>query len=282
MGQGIMSHQVYLARSVDGLNWQLDKKLLRDHASVPDLVRKKDGTLYLYFVDATVHAIGVGLSSDDGKTWRFEQTTFDGELKHHYVDPNPVLLDDGRIRLYYLANFGPPQPGRVNAFRSATSLDGISFQEDKGIRVQRDGITDPDVIKTKTGWKLIASQGQTAISASGSDGLNFEWDDYPVSMSGAVSRTIAISQGYRLYKCSQGGIRSQVTRDFVTWTEEGVRISMEEAGGGICDPGIVQLGDGSYLMTYKKMPPPDKNRLLQNAVPLPSGKKPLFNEKKHQ
>jgi len=278
MGQGIMSHQVYLARSADGLNWELDKKLIRDHASVPDLVRKKDGTLYLYFVDATVHAIGVGVSQDDGKTWRFEQTTFDGELKHHYVDPNPVLLDDGRIRLYYLANFGPPQPGKVNEVHSATSRDGLAFQADKGFRVRRDDITDPDVIKTKSGWKLIASQGQTAISASGPDGLNFEWDDYPVSVSGAVSRTMAINGGYRLYKCWHGGIRSQVSPDFVSWTEEGVRISMEAAGGGVCDPGLVQLGDGSYLMTYKKMPPPEHNRLPQNVVPLPPGKMPLYNE----
>lgn len=259
LGQGIYGHQVVSATSRDGLNWTKNDKVIFDHASVPDAVIDKNGKISLYFMDASSgHEMSVATSTDQGKTWQKKTVNITGrQTQGHAVDPNPIILEDGRIRLFYLGTFGPPDPnnpGETDAkICSAVSSDGIHFVEEKGFRFSGKGLTDPDIIKTPTIWKMFVSHGREDLSTSSADGITFTQDEKSASTTGAVSDTIAMEGGYRLYKCSQGGIHSQFTKDFKTWVEEGLRIS-GGFGFGICDPGIIKLPDGTYQMFYKQMP----------------------------
>lgn len=259
-GQGIYSHQVFSARSKDGLHWQKDGKLLFDHASVPDAVIMPDGTIYLYFMDGSQgHGMSVAISRDLGRSWTKDTVAISGRQEPgDAVDPNPLLTADGQIRMFYLGTFGPMQDpshgSRMHNIRSALSADGIHFGEEPGVRFAHQGITDPDVIQAPSGWKMFVSQGRTNLSTSSPDSQAFTLDDTPASRDGAVSRTVAMDGGFRMYRCSQGGgIASQFTSDFKTWKEEGVVLPAERETI-TCDPGVIRLPDGTYVMFYKQAP----------------------------
>lgn len=255
-GDGIRSHQVYSANSKDGKNWILDGKLLFDHASVPDAVIDSKGTIYLYFMDASnhQHQMSVAVSRDSGKSFEKKKVEIaNRQTDGQAVDPNPVLLDDGRIRLYYFGTFGPPKPNEPDhTINSAISSDGIHFTEEAGVRFAAPHITDPDVIKVEGGWKMFVSQGRLNLSTSSKDGLTFIQDKNPASTTGAVSRTIAIDGGYRMFTCGHG-IEMQYTKDFVTWRMEGTAIE-PAPGYVVCDPGIIKLPHGTWIMYYKQVP----------------------------
>ena len=51
-------HQIHLARSADGLSWQTDDVVIRDHSSVPSLVRWHE-TLWIYTADPTQNSLMV-------------------------------------------------------------------------------------------------------------------------------------------------------------------------------------------------------------------------------
>jgi len=256
-------HQVYLAKSNDGLKWKVNASPLYQHASVPDIVRLKNGTLLIYFVDWSGqdvvkedHYLSVAKSTDQGKTWwRTRVKILSRKGDGRAVDPNAIVLKNGKVKLFYLGNFGRPnppnQPAKVHHIYSATSTDGITFKEDPGVRFSHPKVTDPDVIQTPLGWKMFVTEKQTNLMASSTDGKTFTLAPKPASTNGAISKTIAMSGGYRMYKCSRDGLRSQFTKDFQTWRDEGVRIKLKGGMGPVCDPGIVKLKDGSYLMVLK-------------------------------
>ena len=315
MGGGIYEHQIYSASSKDSLNWTRDGQLLFDHASVPDAIVTKEGTIFLYFMDASEgHLLAVAKSTDQGKTWQKSSVIINGKERTDAVDPCPVLLDDGRIRLYYFGNFkemgmrqGPGMqkggfrngefqrggfrrpPGQFgfrheqdfpmqkpqgfkqkgdfslekgqgprqreeedHKFYSAISSDGVHFEEE-GICLTDKMITDPDVVKTDTGWKMMVSKGRELLIASSPDGKDFTLSDEILSSQGAVSETIAVDGGYRTYISGGNGIYSQFTKDFEYWKNEGQRLG-PESGKIIADPSVIKLPDGTYKMFYKEMP----------------------------
>lgn len=266
-GAGIYGHQILSAVSPDSAHWTLEGKVLFDHASVPDAVITQDKTIFLYFVDASEgHFLGGAKSKDLGKTWERFRVTIDGKERTDAVDPCPVLLEDGKIRLYYFGNFG--LPGRMmdveHKFYSAISEDGVHFKEE-GICLSAPQITDPDVVKTEDGWKMFVSKGRELLSATSTDGKNFTLDGITVSRAGAISDTIAVDGGYRTYISSRG-IMSQFTKDFSSWKEEGTCISQNAA-----DPSVIQLPDGTYKMFYKQVTQAKEN--LQMETPEMSSSK---------
>lgn len=287
--QGIKNHQVYVAKSKDALKWEKQNQVLFDSASVPDAVLGKDGKIYLYFMDASQgHEMSVAISSDKGKTWKKQTVEISGrqEKGGEAVDPNPVLLEDGRIRLFYLGSFRKPKkikqkrrmrrdrprgPQNLNHIYSAISTDGIHFTEEKGIRLSHMLITDPDVIQINKEWKLFVSYRGVNISASSSDGLNFKIDPNLATTAGNISNTIPIKGGYRMFVCGQEGIESLFSKNGEEWKKEaGVRLPGN--GQVICDPGIIQLQEGTYLMFYKTIKQNsfrNQNFRSQNRQPLP-------------
>ncbi|MBI1870088.1 MAG: exo-alpha-sialidase [Chlamydiae bacterium] len=270
LGKGIYRHQVLSATSYDSIHWTPDGKVLFDHASVPDAVITKEGVIFLYFMDASQgHDLAVAISSDFGKTWKKEKVMIEDKARMDAVDPCPVLIKDGKIRLYYYGNFGrgpmgPPFGNRLgegfeilgkpvekdHLICCALSDDGIHFKGEE-LCLSAPNVTDPDVIKIEDGWKMFLSQGRDLLSASSSDGVKFVWDGKMISRSGAVSKTIAVNGGYRTYKSGRG-IESQFTTDFLHWQEEGVCLSSKE-GEVMGDPSVILLPDGTYKMFYKRV-----------------------------
>lgn len=257
-------HQIYSATSKDGLVWQKQEKLLFDHASVPGAVIH-DGIIYLYFVDAsaaTSEQLSVAISKDNGQTFEKKQKVEIKGSEVSPVDPDPVLLDNGKIRLYYFANITPNQdPAKAEGkhkIYSAESSDGINF-ENQRLAYEDEQITDPDVFKTESDWRMFVSKGKNMDLAISSDGgltfskqSDFSWDK------GGVSSTFNFSGIFRTYYCGNG-IQSATGGETGKLTSEsGLRV--QESGKVTCDPSVIQLPDNSYLMFYKVQEMPSQNQ----------------------
>lgn len=273
-------HQVYSATSKDGLTWEKDGKMLFDHASVPGAVIR-DGIIYLYFVDASGDSDGlsVAISKDLGKTYEKKSVVIDGMKSIDSVDPHPELLDDGTIKLYFLGNFSQipemEQKGEKISFYSATSTDGINFSQSQVVYQDDTVITDPDVFKTGSDWRLLASKGMGLDLAISTDkGVTFQKDSGFSWSKGGVSDTFNYGGTYRTYVCDQA-IKSATGGDKGSLIlESGARI--EEKDKAVCDPSVIQLPDQTYLMFYKvqemsqnQITPPSDQSDNQNTPTLP-------------
>ena len=171
------NHQVYLAQSDDGANWSLPPGYTPVPGSVPDVVRRGQ-TLYMYF---------------PGQLRRFEMDTGTWEAARGvsltdtecpgFVDPSPIVDENGRIVLFYLCGGAPGSgdpaqcpPGVttcVKRFRTATEVagsDGVQFTADSGDRVQVtvrpspgqfDSASDPDIFYDGTQYVLYVSRGNS-------------------------------------------------------------------------------------------------------------------------
>jgi hypothetical protein len=250
---------------------------------VPDVIHLRDGTFWLYFVDFS-EAPGPGTEqisvarSTDGRTWSQKQpVTIQGKTaKGAAVDPDVVELADGRLRLYHFgsdvtggdpgqadatAPTGSPRPSMgagtstagPHKIYSAISRDGVNFEEEPGVRYQAEGITDPDVAQLPDGtWRMYLSRGRQVLSAHSSDGLNFTADEGTRSDIGGVPGSAVLPDGrVRLYVCGNG-IVSLTSGDGLHFIpEDGVRIAAS-SGFLVCDPSVVRLSDGGWLMVYKR------------------------------
>lgn len=141
-------HEIYLAVSDDGIFF----KNLGVAFSSPSLV---DPDVFFYKGTWFMYVFGRGntviATSNDYRNFTYKQSL---NLKG-YGTVAPVLLEDGRLRLYAFEQFSPPHKG--NAIRSFISGDGINWEMEPGIRLQADNgkqITDPFVIRWKGGYKM--------------------------------------------------------------------------------------------------------------------------------
>ena len=242
---GPWNHRVMSATSSDGLSWVKDDIIIADQASVPDAILDSEGNMRIYYVDwYNGHVISVALSHD-GTNWIYKKVTIQGEVAGSQsgispVDPDIVLLPDGRYRLFYM------YAGKIY---SAVSNYGINFVKEDGVRFQEGGYTwmDPDVVKMGDVWRMFVWRaiGDTnqVISAVSTDGLSFTKENVLTTV-GNISCTIPVESGYRMYYVS-GGIRSAFSSDGVNWVGEGLRLD------GAADPTVIRLQDGSYKMFYK-------------------------------
>lgn len=251
---GPSTHSVYRATSADGLIFMKDTTLLFFPASVPGAVKDTNGTLFIYYVYATQTSTEVlkYATSTDGANFTTPQPiNLTGSTVIKQVDPNPVLLPDGRIRLYYI-DLDPTPPKDVH---SAISSDGINFTEEAGIRFTKNYITDPDVFMLNDSlWVMFVSKGTTMVRTISSDGLTFTEDTTYHWNNGAVCSTFPFPGGiYRTYYCGQGGINSATSTDGFNLTiESGARLT-PGSNEFICDPTMVYL-DPIYIMYYKSAP----------------------------
>src|SRR3972149_1312422 len=154
---GPFYHKVYKATSTDGITFTKTGELIMDKASVPDVVKISDGTLFIYAVDGAQRSnsgIMVARSKDDGKTWEMGSLQVKTSRTKFNIgaDPQAVLLDDGSIRLYYLVSDKPPldstgkpmETGNKKYIKSAVSTDGINITEEDGNRLEMTKLwTDP-------------------------------------------------------------------------------------------------------------------------------------------
>jgi len=265
---GPFYHKVYKATSKDGIKFTKTNELIMDKASVPDVVKLNDGTLFIYAVDGAQRSnsgLMVARSKDDGKTWEQGSLQVKTERTKYSIgaDPQAVLLDDGKIRLYYLVfsdtkppmdETGKPIPtGEKQKIKSALSTDGINFTEEEGSRYEMTEIwTDPDVIKIGSKWFMYLSEGSKNMALTSTDGMSFTLEK-AIRTDGAISKTIKTDDNkYRQFYC-KNGISSAVTTDGFIFTNEVV--SLESASNEIlCDPTPVKV-DNKWLMFYKAAQP---------------------------
>jgi hypothetical protein len=258
MTEGPYYDKVTYATSTDLINWTASSVILAEHASVPGAVIK-DGVIYAYFVDVSENGLpeqlGMVSSSDNGKTWTNRQIlTIDGLQNRAPADPNPVLLDDGQIRLYYFdineARLNKPENNikPTNKIYSAVSSNGINFRQEEGVRFQRQEIFDPDVNLFNGLWYLYGgdAEGNKVIVATSRDGLTFEEKGVAYT-GGAVPDVFKTDSQYYLFTA---GIDIAISSDPFLFSRSG-KFFRDFQYPITADPSVVELKDKNYLMIYK-------------------------------
>ncbi len=228
-----------------------DNKIVSDQASVPDVILDHTGRIRIYYVDWKNGGLSVAIANDS--TWIYKRVQ---GVTSEWVDPDIVILPDGRYRIYASSMpFGGPQDKII----SAISTNGIIFQQESGVRYQESSITDPDVINMDGIWRMFVSKGMVTVSVVSSDGLAFVREK-ELPLNGSVTCTIKVDGGYRIYYHSSVPgkglcIFSAFSQDGRTWVDEGLRLEPGAAEaldqGGVGDPAVVRMPDGSYRMYYK-------------------------------
>ncbi|MDE1824470.1 MAG: hypothetical protein KGH74_04195 [Candidatus Micrarchaeota archaeon] len=175
------NHKTYLAQSDDGSNWTLVHGFRPYTGSVPDLVRR-GGTLYIYNPGTvTAYNISTGAeSSQQNVALRYANGT-----STIFVDPSPILSQNGSIVLFYLpgiigqdpASCPTGQSSCTKSIMSATEVkgsNGTSFVADSGARVKiplgapgsSPTVSDPAIFQDPLGYVLYVSSGQSVLAYS--------------------------------------------------------------------------------------------------------------------
>ena len=163
-------HQVYLAQSEDGENWQVVPGWQPFQGSVPGVVRRGE-TIYIFTPGAVTR-----YHMDTGVLEATQPVMIDG-LPDGFVDPAPILDEEGRLVLFFVPGVIGGDPGGCNdepqcerVVRSAvevTGSDGTRFQPAEGNRVSITvgesqtfrSLSDPAVFADDQGMILLTSHG---------------------------------------------------------------------------------------------------------------------------
>ena len=194
-------------------------------------------------------------NSTDGRQWSEPHSVeIRGMIAGNAVDPSLVELDGGKLRLYY---FAPGPDEETHLIKSAVSSDGGKiFTEEEGVRVQGEGITDPDVIQKSDGtWIMYLSHGRETLIAVSSDGLNFEDTGAVVETGGVPGALLLDDKRIRLFVTTREGIRSLISSDGISFVPEpGIRIPNIENSRITADPSLSRALDGKWVMAFKRRP----------------------------
>ena len=241
-------HQVVVAQTTDGLTLTGMKQVL-DHASVPDGVRRADGSVLVYYVNGAQGYIWVArLEGDSARV--LGQVTVDGIANPAgIVDPDAMLLPDGRVRLTFYWGFGPPSTTTTKAMCIAESSDGINFTT-KGTALTfaaTETLTDPSLLSLADGtWLMAISNGQHTIIARSADGLTFTREG-TFTFGGVPELARAPDGALRLYVCKESIQAYRSVDAGRTWTLERTVVSPPVNGHQIvCDPSLV-AGAGVFV-----------------------------------
>lgn len=143
--------------SFDGINWSREAGVRYQPgaeddsiASVPAALQVADSLWRMYYVGDWYRSNGTrtAISTDWGWSWKAESRQ--NILRNHDVDPHPVYLTDGRVRIYHRHMRAP---GGI-AF---TEGDGLAFDTTKTQLLLPDGVGfpgslfDPAVVKFPNG-----------------------------------------------------------------------------------------------------------------------------------
>ncbi|GEM_PF-5885762 len=249
-------HYVVSASSSDGLNWQEDNVMIRDHSSVPDFAILEDGTNMLYFVDGVYDTLGC-MESKDGETFADYDCRIYNFTKEKIWDPNVVSIGNGTYRMFFFSPESDPSIEQPNDFDqpknrifSAISSNGKDWLMESGVRYEDVSITDPSVIRVSTNkWYMFVSRGTSVVQAESNDGLNFKKLQEITSL-GGVPDVVNINGEYFLFTCSNG-ISYSTSNNLISWS--GLKNAIKAwSGGVICDPTVEKTNDG-YKMYLKRM-----------------------------
>lgn len=176
------NHKVYIAQSEDGISWSLLSGHTPHSGSVPDLIRRGN-TLYVYTPGMVRRYLIDTATWKDSAPVPVSLKLSSGESEE-FVDPSPILDDNGSIVLFYLVGQRGGDPARCQSgqtsctktFRSATEVsggDGASFIVDTGnraeINITSSGSgSDPDIFKGPEGFLMYVARdgGVQALSSN--------------------------------------------------------------------------------------------------------------------
>lgn len=251
---GPRCHQVRMAASPNGYDFEAQGDVLLGQASVPEGVLTQAGLAFYYVNGGNQH--GMFRAKANGASWdRGEPVLLDGAFNSNAVDPDVVVLGNGRYRMFYFeGDFGgsprPGGPNPVSYFYSALSDDGITFTVE-GQVFEAEGGTDPTAVRLDDGtWLLAVARGQAneVIVARSADGAVFEVVN---TLTGAGIPELSLTPGgVRLFFNGLNGIISAHSTDLGgTWDlEPGFRLSTRSLAA---DPSVIAMPDGSWRMFYK-------------------------------
>jgi hypothetical protein len=188
-------------------------------------------------------------STDEGSTWTkplpVEFSGLPAGARRPF-DPTLVLLEDGRLRLYFTCTTPDrPMPG----IYSAVSSDGKTFEFEPGLRFGVDGEMTIDCAVARLGrtWHLyspVQDHDSLGYHATSADGLTFERvADIHLPIRGHWLGS-AVARGEELYFFGSGGAGGFVaqSRDGAEWRVYSSRLQVG------ADPGAVQLKGGTWLV----------------------------------
>ncbi len=143
-------HQTVVAHTTNGLTLT-GAHQVADHASVPDGVRRDDGTVLIYYVNGATAATWVAkLVADTAQP--IGPISVDGVVAPNAVVDPDVQTVAGKVRMYYLSSFGAPA-GTPRAMCMAESDDGVRFITRGAAFVwsTSESFTDPSVVPLSDG-----------------------------------------------------------------------------------------------------------------------------------
>jgi hypothetical protein len=216
----------------------------------------------VYFVNGVPgqHGIWVAKPSTSGSWDIVGCVRLDGSFNGNAVDPDIVLLSDGRYRLFYYEGYFVSNTPELNEgphpIFSAISEDGLNFEIERQL-IAVETVTDPSVVHLANGrWLMALSQGTRTLLADSDDGHDFELTGVAVELGGVPELAILADGNVRLYVTAEG-IKSAVSSDEgQTWAvEPGTRLSSSQ-GEILADPSLITTSDGGWVLFYKMAPPP--------------------------
>lgn len=213
----------------------------------------------LYYVSGrpAEHGIWVSKETPDGKYSRGSKVMLDGTFDGNAVDPDVMMLPNGKIRMYYFKGYfvsQPPPNAGPNPIFSAVSTDGVNFTVERQVFAY-DNIFDPSVIDVGNDEYLMACTQMagmsvnTVLARSRDGGATFTYEA-TVQNTGVPELHRFDDGRVRLYYGGPDGIMSKVSTDGGrTWTQEqGSRFKVQ---GFVGDPGVYQTDEQSWWLFVK-------------------------------
>jgi len=254
------------------LSWTVDPGVRLEYGSVPNIIRLEDGRIRMYYggmngIQSAVSDDGLVFTKESGV--RISPGSQDSP-EMIVSDPTLVMLEDGRVRMYYKGALGQGGPGQsVHTVFSAISSDGLLFEKE-GIRIDSQNTPDrgwasvPDAIVLPDGRVRLyyVSDGldvkHGVVSAISEDGLSFTREG-PVLTGFVDPSVIRLADGTYIMLAvafpfhesgkltdADWGIYSFTSEDGTNFTDRKLVL----AGEGNIDPAIIDMGDGTYRVYY--------------------------------
>jgi len=246
-------HNIKSMPSTDGLNFDKNDTILLDHASVPEGVIRPNGDVWVYFVSGQPgqHALFIAKQLANGTLETFDCVRIDGAINGNAVDPDVVLLDDGRTRMFFFEGwFVGGKKEDSHPFYSAISEDGIHFTLEHKVLEVDGGGTDPTVARLDgESWLMAIAFVDSVLLAKSEDGKTFTLTGQ--SLPKGIPELARFDDGLlRLYIASREGLLIHRSEDLgQSWTEEKV-VPM-----GGADPSLIQRGPNEWTLFYKGFSP---------------------------
>ena len=251
----------WVTTSTDGLVWT-DPIQLATAASVPEIVTLPDGSLlamWVSFADKPSRfgeKLAVARLSNGSQTWQQQGNISIADSDNiTLVDPDLVVLPDGRLRLYA---YDIRTDKATHTIMSAISTDnGKSFRMEPGIRFASEEMWDPNVVIMADGqYRMYYNGGDAIKSAVSPDGVTFVADPEVRWSKGGIPGAIIQDQTVWLYGCDKGLAR-RASSDGLTFGASTQLKIKSPAGLFMCDPSV-SINDQGWWMVFKggKMTPP--------------------------